>query len=113
MDSRSDLCRGFVDGTKANFLFGRLSHFVDFSMTDVDSNFLSPESILKRTSSEPDIFGSSIRHRTCSNSSQLQYNRARERSRASFTNKERSRSPSPPNGILVTDYEGQMIVDGR
>lgn len=112
MDSRSDSCRGVVDGTKANFLFGRLSHFVDFSMTDVDSNFLSPESILKRTSSEPDIFGSGIRHRTCSNSSQLQYNRARERSRASFANKERSRSPSPPNGILVTDYEGQMIVDG-
>ena len=86
-------------------------------MTEVevlsDSNFLSPEAIFKRTSSEPDIFGSSVRQRTCSNASQLQYNRARERSKASFSNKERSRSPSP-NGISnSSDSEGQMIVDGR
>lgn len=79
-------------------------------MTEVltDSKYLSPEAIFKRTSSEPDIFGAGIRQRTCSNASQLQYNRARERSKASFTNRERSRSPSPN----CSDSEGQMVVDG-
>lgn len=79
-------------------------------MTEVlsDSKYLSPEAIFQRASSEPDIFGTAVRQRTCSNASQLQYNRARERSRASFTNGERSRSPSP-NG---SDSEGQMVVDG-
>ena len=80
-------------------------------MTEVltDSKYLSPEAIFKRTSSEPDIFGAGTRQRTCSNASQLQYNRARERSKASFTNRERSRSPSPN----CSDSEGQMVVDGR
>lgn len=85
-------------------------------MTEVlpDSKFLSPEAIFKRTSSEPDIFGASVRQRTCSNASQLQYNRARERSReASFANKERSRSPSPNGVSNSSESEGQMIVDGR
>lgn len=79
-----------------------------------DSNFLSPEAILKRTSSEPDIFGAGVRQRTCSNSSHLQYNRARELSRSSrvsFTNKERSRSPSPNGVANSSDSEGQMIVE--
>lgn len=83
-------------------------------MTEVlsDSKYLSPEAIFQRTSSEPDIFGTAIRQRTCSNASQLQYNRARERSRASFTNGERSRSPSPVGTSNGSDSEGQMVVDG-
>ena len=84
-------------------------------MTEVlsDSKYLSPEAIFQRTSSEPDILGTAIRQRTCSNASQLQYNRARERSRASFTNGERSRSPSPVGTSNGSDSEGQMVVDGR
>lgn len=84
-------------------------------MTEVlsDSSFLSPEGIYKRTSSEPDIFGAGVRQRTCSNTSQLRYNRARERSRTAFTNKERSRSPSPNGVSNSSDIETQMVVDGR
>lgn len=83
-------------------------------MTEVvsDSSFLSPEGIYKRTSSEPDIFGAGVRQRTCSNTSQLRYNRARERSRTAFTNKERSRSPSPNGVSNSSDIETQMVVDG-
>ena len=85
-------------------------------MTEVLSDskhFLSPEALFKRSSSEPDVFAAGVRQRTCSNSSQLQYNRARERSRASFVNKERSRSPSPNVTSNCSDSEGQMVVDGR
>ena len=86
-------------------------------MTEVLSDsktYLSPEAIFKRTSSEPDIFAAGLRQRTCSNASQLQYNRARERSRASFINKGRSRSPSPNAASNCSvDSEGQMVVDGR
>ena len=84
-------------------------------MTEVlsDSSFLSPEAIFKRTSSEPDIFGTGVRQRTCSNSSNLHYNRARERSRSSVTNKERSRSPSPNGVSNSSDPAVQMMVDGR
>lgn len=88
-------------------------------MTEILSDskkFLSPEGIFKRTSSEPDISAAGLRQRTCSNASQLQYNRARERSRASFVqqvSKERSRSPSPTGASNSSDSEGQMVVDGR
>ena len=88
-------------------------------MTEILSDskkFLSPEGIFKRTSSEPDISAAGVRQRTCSNSSQLQYNRTRERSRASLVHqvtKERSRSPSPTDASNCSDSEGQMVVDGR
>lgn len=78
-----------------------------------DSNFLCPEaSRFKRTSSEPDVSGAGFRPRTCSNASQLQYNRTRERSRVSATNKQRSDSP-PPSGLLnARDADVFMVVDG-
>lgn len=88
-------------------------------MTEILSdskNFLSPEGVFKRTSSEPDISAAGLRQRTCSNASQLQYNRTRERSRASFVHqvrKERSRSPSPTGASNCSDSEGQMVVDVR
>jgi hypothetical protein len=85
-------------------------------MTEVLSDskkFLSPEGIFKRTSSEPDISAAGLRQRTCSNVSQLQYNRTRERSRASVVSKDRSRSPSPTGASNCSDSEGQMVVDGR
>lgn len=85
-------------------------------MTEVLSDskkFLSPEGIFKRTSSEPDISAAGLRQRTCSNVSQLQYNRTRERSRALVVSKDRSRSPSPTGASNCSDSEGQMVVDGR
>ena len=84
-------------------------------MTEVltDSSFLSPDAIFKRTSSEPDISGAGVRQRTCSNASNLHYNRARERSRTSLTNKERSRSPSPNGVSNSSDSVVKMMVDGR
>ena len=88
-------------------------------MTEILSDskkLLSPEGIFKRTSSEPDISVAGLRQRTCSNASQLQYNRIRERSRASFVqqvSKGRSRSPSPAGASNCSDSEGQMVVDER
>ena len=82
-------------------------------MTEVlpDSNYLSPpDAVYKRSSSEPDIFAAGLRGRTCSNASNLQYNRARVLSRAASSNKERSRTPSPT--YSSSESEGE-VVDGR
>ncbi|XP_015762627.1 PREDICTED: uncharacterized protein LOC107341685 [Acropora digitifera] len=82
-------------------------------MTEVlsDSNFLSPAtSLVKRTSSEPDISGGGFRLRKCSNASQLQYNRTRGTTIASGGNNELSRSPTPT--VFTTDADDEMLVNG-
>lgn len=82
-------------------------------MTEVlsDSNFLPPAtSRVKRTSSEPDFSGGGFRQRTCSNSSQLKYNRTRETSIVSGGSNKLSRSPSPT--ASSTDADDEMLADG-
>lgn len=82
-------------------------------MTEVlsDSNFLSPAtSLVKRTSSEPDISGGGFRLRKCSNASQLQYKRTRGTTIASGGNNELSRSPTPT--VFTTDADHEMLVNG-